>query len=110
MQEEREPPDESIDWASLVEELQALAVSRIGTRAKKITGLLGTAQHSAAGIQGTLKKIGRLTITFVDPIAIDDLVYEMEERLATRAGIEHPPRRGQAPWYYAFDDPGLGSE
>jgi hypothetical protein len=109
MQEEREPPDESIDWASLVEELQALAVSRIGKRARKIAGLLGTAQHSAAGIQATLKEIGRLTITFVDPVAIDDLVYEMEQRLATRAGIEHPPRRGQAPWYSAIDDSGPGS-
>jgi len=103
MQDGREPPDEHIDWGSLVEELQALAVSRIGKRANKIAELLGTAQHSPAGMQDTLKEIGHLTITFVDPVVIDDLVYEMEQRLATRAGIEDPPRRGQAPWYSATD-------
>ncbi|SRR6266566_5777525 len=109
MHEGSEPPDETIDWGNLIEEFQILAASRFGKRAKKINELLGSAHPSPAGIHAALKQITRLTLAFVDPIAIDDLVYEMEQRLATRAGIEPPPRRGQAPWYYASDDPGLGS-
>jgi len=104
MQEGREPPDDSIDWCSLVEDLQSLAVSRIGKRAKRINGLLESAHQSVAGIQAALEQIDHLTITFVDPVAIDNLVYEMEQRLAARAGIEPPPRRTLAPWWSDMTD------
>lgn len=97
MQERPEPPDDPIDWGSLIEVFQALAASRFGKRAKKINGLLASAHHSLAGIQAALKQIDHLTIAFVDPVAIDDLVYEMEQHLAAQAGIDPPPRRGQAP-------------
>lgn len=105
MQREPELPNYPIDWGGLIEEFKALTLSRFGKRARKINELLGSAHHSAAGIQATLKEIAQLTITFVDPVAIDDLVYEMEQRLAARAGIEPPLRRGQAPWWvWATDD------
>jgi len=96
MQEGPEPPDDPIDWGSLIEVFQAFATSRFGKRAKKINGLLASADHSLAGIQAALKQIDHLTIIFVDPVAIDDLVYKMEQHLATEAGIDPPRRRGQA--------------
>jgi hypothetical protein len=104
MQERPEPPDEPFDWDSLVEEFEALAVSRFGKRAEKITELLASADHSLAEIQAALNQINHLTIAFVDPVAIDDLVYEMEQRLAVQAGIDPPPRRGYVPrGIYATD-------
>jgi hypothetical protein len=85
-----------------------MAVSRIGKRANKINGLLGSADQSAAGLQAVLKQIDHLSIPFVDPVAIDDLVYEMEQYLAGRAGLEPPLRRGVAPWWTLDSgDPGL---
>lgn len=45
-----------------------------------------------------------MTISFVDPVAIDDLAYEIEQRLSFKAGIDPPPRRGYVPrGIYATD-------
>ena len=70
-----------LDWTAIVAELQAMAEDSLGNRARKVKDILGAADPSLPGIEGSIDQIPSISLLFVDSSRLEQLAQEMRARL-----------------------------
>jgi hypothetical protein len=71
----------TVQVASIVAELQAMAEDSLGNRARKVKDILGAADPSQAGIESAIDQIPSISLLFVDSSRLEQLAQEMRARL-----------------------------
>lgn len=75
-----------VDWDQVIADLQAVTEEDLGNRSRKVKDLLGSAEHSRAGVEGAIDQIPSISILFVDSSRLESLAQKLRARLQSYAG------------------------
>jgi hypothetical protein len=76
----------NVDWDQVIGELQAVTEEDLGNRSRKVKDLLGSAEHSQAGIESAIDQIPTISILFVDSSRLESLAQKLRARLQSYVG------------------------
>ena len=71
----------TVDWESVIADLQQITEDQLGNRARKVKDLLGAADRSRSGIQSAIDQIPTISILFVDASRLEALANDLRARL-----------------------------
>ena len=77
------PGGKSLDWESVIEDLQGMADRALGARSRKVKDLLGSAERSQAGVEHAVSQVSQISLLFVDSALLMKLEQDMRARLQT---------------------------
>jgi hypothetical protein len=77
------PGGKSLDWESVIEDLQGMADRALGARSRKVKDLLGSAERSQAGLEHAVSQVSQISLLFVDSALLMKLEQDMRARLQT---------------------------
>jgi hypothetical protein len=79
-------PASNVDWEAVVNDLQAVTEEELGNRSRKVKDVLGSAEHSQAGLEAAIDQIPTISILFVDSSRLDALANNLRAKLRSYTG------------------------
>ena len=78
------PPEPSVDWEGVINELQDMAEESLGNRSRKVKDILAAAEQSRSGVEKAIDEIPTISLLFVDSTRLEALAQDMRSRVQSK--------------------------
>src|SRR5439155_20071685 len=78
------PPEPSVDWEGVINELQDMAEESLGNRSRKVKDILAAAEYSRSSVEKAIDEIPTISLLFVDSTRLEALAQDMRSRVQSK--------------------------